>query len=313
MDENWDAVVIGGGAAGLSAALMLGRARRRTVVIDAGEPRNRFAAHMHGVLGHDGMDPAELLARGRAEVEAYGVVVRPGLVTGVEAYGDHVRVSLDDSDDLTGRALVVASGMVDELPPIDGLAPRWGRTVLHCPYCHGWEVRDARLGVIVTSPLGVHQAQLVRQWSPDVTVFTADGEQIDSEAAARLRSRGVRIVEDEAVALVGDGDELTGVRTASGEVVAIDACFVASVARPSEAFLAGLDLRRASNPMGEFIEVDATGRTSNPRVWAAGNVTNPGANVPVAVAAGTLAGAMANMALVEEDFDAAVDAQMSRG
>ncbi len=307
MDDDWDAIVIGGGAAGLAAALMLGRARRRTVVIDAGEPRNRFAAHMHGVLGHDGTDPAELLARGRAEVEAYGVVVRSGVVTQVEAHDDVVRVSLACGD-LTGRALVVASGMVDELPPIDGLAPRWGRTVLHCPYCHGWEVRDARLGVIVTSPLGLHQAQLVRQWSPDVTVFTAGGQRIDPESAARLRSRGVRIVEDEAVALIGDGDALTGVRTASGEVVGIDACFVASVARPSEAFLAGLDLRRASNPMGEFIEVDATGRTSNPRVWAAGNVTNPGANVPIAVAAGTLAGAMVNMALVEEDFDAAVAA-----
>lgn len=305
MEDTWDAIVVGGGAAGLAAALMLGRARRRTVLVDAGLPRNRFAAHMHGVVGMEGLDPAELLRRGRDEVAIYGVTVLDGTVAYADADADRVRVELADGAVLTARALIVATGLVDELPEIDGIRPRWGRTVLHCPYCHGWEVRDRRLGVIVTSALGLHQAQLVRQWSPDLTVFVAGDGLVDSESAARLASRGVRVIDDAAVALVGDGDELRAVRTASGAEIGIDAVFVAATARPADGFLAGLDLRRTTTPFGEFIEADPTGRTSNARVWAAGNVTNPGANVPIAIAAGTFAGAMVNMALVEEDFDAA--------
>ena len=305
MDENWDVIVVGGGAAGLAAALMLGRARRSTVVIDAGSPRNRFAAHMHGTLGMEGLDPEDLLRRGRSEVATYGVNVRSGTVTQADADADGVRVELADGAVLTARALVVTTGLVDELPAVEGLQRRWGRSVLHCPYCHGWEVRDARLGVILTSPLGVHQAQLVRQWSSDLTVFVADEQNLDARTAERLASRGVRVVREEVVALLGEGDDLTGVRTASGDIVDIDAVFIAATTRPSDAFLAGIELRRATTPMGEFVEVDATGRTSHPRIWAAGNVTNPGANVPMSIGAGTLVGAAVNAALVEEDFDAA--------
>lgn len=304
MDKGQDVVIVGGGAAGLSAALMLGRARRRTVVVDSGLPRNRFAAHMHGVLGHEGADPADLLRRGRSEVESYGVAIRSGVVGRAEALPREVRVHLDDGSVLAARALVVASGLVDELPPILGLAERWGTTVLHCPYCHGWEVRDRRIGVIVTSPLGTHQAQLVRQWSENLTVF-ADDALLDPRTADRLRARDVRIVTAPVVELLGEGDRLMAARTSTGEVVELDAVFVAAVARPSDGFLDGLDLRRTSNPMGEFLDVDDTGRTSNPRIWAAGNVTNPGANVTISVAAGTLVGGTVNLALVEEDFDAA--------
>ena len=170
--DVWDAIVAGGGPAGLSAALMLGRARRRVLVIDAGSPRNRFAAHMHGVLGQEGVAPGELLERGRAEAASYGVQFASASVEQVERRPGGLQVTASDGATRFTRALVVATGLRDELPGIPGLAERWGVTVLHCPYCHGWEVRDQHLGVLTTSPTGLHQAELIRQWSDRVTVFT---------------------------------------------------------------------------------------------------------------------------------------------
>ncbi|GAA1937851.1 NAD(P)/FAD-dependent oxidoreductase [Microbacterium aoyamense] len=299
--ETWDAIVIGGGAAGLSAAQMLGRSRRRTLVIDAGSPRNRFAAHMHGVLGQDGTAPLDLVARGRAELEAYGVAWREASVLRVDAHAAGVAVTFDDGSVENARALVVATGLTDELPDVPGLAERWGTSVLHCPYCHGWEVRGRRLGVLMVSPHQVHQAQLVRQWSDDVVVFAAIP--LDPAFEHRLRARGVEIVTDAVTALVGDGTALTGVALESGAVHPVDALFTMGAARPHDAFLAHLDLDRTETPVGSFLSVDATGRTSSPRIWAAGNVVNPMANVPLSMGAGALVGGAVNGALVEEDFD----------
>jgi len=170
MDTNsHDVVVIGGGAAGLSAALVLGRARRRVAVIDAGAPRNAPAAHMQGFLSRDGMPPAELLAAGRAEVASYGVELVAGHVVDIEP-GFTVRLA--GGPTLSARRILVATGVGDDLPDIPGVRERWGRDLLHCPYCHGWEVRDQPLGVLGTHPLSTQHAQLVRQWSGDVVYFT---------------------------------------------------------------------------------------------------------------------------------------------
>lgn len=306
MSETWDAVVIGGGPAGLSAALMLGRAGRRVLVVDAGRPRNRFAARMHGVLGHEGTPPGRLLERGRAEAAAYGVQFRYGTVQQVVESDDGLLVALGGADPERARAVVVASGISDELPDVPGLAERWGRTVLHCPYCHGWEVRDQRLGVLVTSPAGIHQAQLVRQWSDRVTVFTADP--LDPAVQRRLRSRGVEVVAERVVEVLGDGDGVSGVRTADGAVTAVDAIFTGGTPRPHDAFLAGLRLDRAESPFGQgsFLRVDPAGRTSHPRVWAVGNIVNPNANVPMSIGSGALTGGAVNGALVDEDFAVAL-------
>ncbi|GAB2556824.1 NAD(P)/FAD-dependent oxidoreductase [Leucobacter ruminantium] len=308
--RTWDTIVIGAGAAGLSAAQALGRSLRGTLVIDAGSPRNRFASHMHNVLGLDGTPPAELLARGRAEAERYGVAFREGSVLAVrdrpadEGSGSPARVlvELDGGDTLEARSLVVATGIADELPPIRGLARHWGTGVLHCPYCHGWEVRGRRLAVITTSPLGMHQARLLRQWTEDLTVFTAGLGELSDEARREFAARGVRLVPDPVTEVVaGDGAGIAAVRTASDEF-AVDAIFTASALVPHDGFLAELALDRAETPMGSFIAVDPTGRTSHPRVWAAGNVVAPAATVPVAMGAGAMAGAAVNAVLVEEDF-----------
>ncbi|EYT57024.1 methyltransferase type 12 [Dietzia sp. UCD-THP] len=325
--EHWDAIVVGGGAAGLSAALMLGRARRRVLVVDAGEPRNRFAAHMHGVLGHEGVDPLELLRRGREELRQYDVTVRSGSVTvvrdsGVDDAGSGdganggnaaLTVEFADAAPATARALVVASGQTDELPDIPGLRDYWGSSVLHCPYCHGWEVRGSRIAVLGTSAMSAHQAQLVRQWTDDLVFLTAGSGAPDAEVAARLRARGVRLEESPVTSVLSEDGRLTGVSLADGRQIALDAIFAAPTARPHDRFLDGLDLERTTSPLGTVLAVDQFGATSHPRIWAAGNVANPGATVPVSMAAGSMAGGMVNMMLVNEDFDAATLAHDATG
>ena len=302
-DTDWDAIILGGGAAGLATALMLGRALRRTLVIDVGSPRNRFASHMHGVLGHDGVPPQDLLARGRAEVARYGVEVRPGRAARVDVADGGVVVTLDDGGaPLTARALVLATGMTDVLPDVPGLAERWGSGVLHCPYCHGWEVRGQRLGVLAASPLSPHQAELVRQWSEHVTFFTAGlGGPLDEDVAARLRARGVALEEAAVAEVLGDGGAVTGVRLADGRVVELDALFTGAMAQPHDDVVAHLGLDRADTPVGSFLAVDAFGTTSAERIWAAGNVVDPGATVLMSSGAGARVGGMVNMALVADD------------
>jgi thioredoxin reductase/SAM-dependent methyltransferase len=304
MSEEWDVIVIGGGAAGLSAAQMLGRSRRRVLVIDAGLPRNHSAAHMHGVLGHDGKPPQELLEAGRAEARAYGVALADGRVTSLADEGERIRVHREDSSDDSARAIIIASGIRDELPAVPGLAEQWGRTVLHCPYCHGWEVAGRSLGVLATSAASLHQTELVRQLSDDVTVFGTTADQVGDDAAERLMARGVRIAHGAvtAVSPVANGLEVS---TDDGRTQVVTALFTAGSPVVELGFAEGLALQRADLP-GSPLAVDLVGATSHGRVFAAGNATAPWANVPVSMGAGSMAGAAANAMLVAEDFDRAV-------
>ncbi|MGO1318600.1 MAG: FAD-dependent oxidoreductase [Cellulomonadaceae bacterium] len=307
MQQNsWDVIIGGGGPAGLSAALLLGRSRRRVLVIDAGSPRNRFAAHMHGVLGQEGLPPGELLDRGRAEAAGYGVEFVSESLERVERHGDVLRVVTTDGSLRSTRALVVATGLRDELPDVPGIAERWGTTVLHCPYCHGWEVRDQHLGVLTTSPLGLHQAELVRQWSDRVTVFTAGLGPLPAETEQRLRARGIDLEPARVTEVLGEGSAIAAVRLEDGREVAVDAIFTAGRLLPHDDFLAPLGLARNDSPAGSLLAVDATGRTSDKRVWAIGNVVNPMANVPMSIGAGAFTGGAVNGALVAWDVDAAV-------
>lgn len=305
---TWDSIIIGGGIAGLSAAQMLGRARRRTLVIDGGEPRNRFAAHMHGVLGHDNTPPLELLDKGRAELERYGVEVRSGWVTDVTDEGPTLRVATSDGE-LSTRSLLLATGITDALPDIPGLAERWGTAVIHCPYCHGWEVRDQRLGVLITTPLFAHLGHMVRQWSDSVTVFAQSPDFLDADARAGFAARGTVVVDSPVAEIRGDGTDISVVVTEDGSAYAIDALFAGGTPTPHDHALATLGLERDDTPWGStLIRREPDGATSHPRVWAAGNVVDPMANVPVSMSAGSVAGARINAFLVTEDVEAAVAA-----
>lgn len=309
---HYDAIIIGSGAAGLSAAQALGRSLRRTLVIDAGAPRNRFATHMHNVLGHDGTPPLELVAKGRAEAERYGVEFRSTAVTGVRDIAGGLAVTVEDPEraatatELTTRALIVATGARDVLPDVPGLAECWGSTVLHCPYCHGWEVRGERLGVLALSPASLHQARLIRQWSERVTVFGAALGELDPHTLREFQARNIELVVDPVAAVEGEAGRVTGVRTENGDRYEIDALFTGAPVVPRDEFLASLELDRVETPQGSVLAVNPAGQTSHPRIWAVGNVVAPTATVPIVMGAGAMAGGMVNFALIEEDFANAV-------
>ncbi|WP_455361079.1 NAD(P)/FAD-dependent oxidoreductase [Streptomyces sp. SYSU K21746] len=314
LKDGYDVVVFGGGAAGLSGALMLARARRTVVVLDAGAPRNAPAGGVHGLLARDGIRPAELLERGRAEVRRYGGHVVSGEVTTAVREAEGVTVALADGRTVRARRVLVATGLVDELPDVPGLRARWGRDVVHCPYCHGWEIRDRAIGVLATGPLSVHQALLFRQWSDDVTFFSHTMPPPAGEQAEQLAARGIRVVDGEVASLEIVEDRLVGVRLSDGTVVSREALAVSPRMAARAGFLAALGLRPAEHPSGagEYIPAEATGRTEAPGVWVAGNVTDLAAQVGAAAAAGATAAAQINADLVAEETRRAVAAHRGR-
>ncbi|MEU8455584.1 NAD(P)/FAD-dependent oxidoreductase [Streptomyces griseoaurantiacus] len=320
--DRYEVLVVGGGAAGLSAGLVLGRARRRTLVVDAGEPRNAPAAHMQGYLSRDGMPPAELLAAGRAEIARYGTVeLVTDRVVDLARDGAEGGAPLGFTAHLAGgrtvraRRVLVATGLKDELPPVPGVAERWGRDVLHCPYCHGWEVRDEAFGVLATSPMSVHQALLVSHWSKDTTLFLNGVAEADlsDEELRRLAAAGVDVVPGGVAGLVVEDDRITGVRLADGSVHARSVVFVASRMVPRTGLLEKLGAELRETPVGACPVVDETGRTTVPGVWAAGNATLVAQQVVNAASTGYTAAAAVNAELVFEDIDARVGVTRTGG
>ncbi|GAA3141614.1 hypothetical protein GCM10010486_04540 [Nonomuraea roseoviolacea subsp. carminata] len=392
-DEVYDVVVVGGGPAGLSGALALARARRSVLVVDAGEPRNAPARHMHNYLGRDATPPRDLLADGRDEVTRYGGEVVTGRVahvarhdavsaappsvgsppmgspsvgspsvgspsvgspddagsrdTGIKEAAPHTAaphetaphaaaphetephtaaaheagsrdggfvVTLDGGRRVRARRLLVATGLTDELPDVPGLAERWGRDVLSCPYCHGWEVRDRRIGVLAGGPVATHLAHLWRQWSPHVLLLPlGEAPAPGSEEAEALAARGVVVVEEPVAAVEVSDDRLTGVRLVTGEVVELDVVVVGARLTARAEVLEPLGLKPVEIEMGgqvvgDRIPADHTGATAEPGVWVAGNVADAGAQVLTSAAAGLSAAAAINADLVAEDRRAAVEA-----
>ncbi|MET9012464.1 NAD(P)/FAD-dependent oxidoreductase [Streptomyces olivaceoviridis] len=306
MTENngYEVVVVGGGAAGLSAALVLGRSRRRTLVVDAGEPRNAPSAHMQGYLSRDGMSPAEFLAVGREEIARYGVELVRDRVVDVAREGDFAAV-LASGRTVRARHLVVATGLKDELPPVPGLAERFGRDVVHCPYCHGWEVRDLPTGVLATSPLSVHQALMATQWSKDVRLFLheVDEAELTDQDLRRLATAGVTVVPGEVAGLVTADDRLTGVRLADGTVHERDVLYAAPRAVPRNDLLIRLGAELRETPFGSYPVIDERGLTTVPGLWAAGNASGFAEQVINAASRGYRAGAAINGELLMADLD----------
>jgi thioredoxin reductase len=297
--KDYDVVVVGGGAAGLSAALVLARARRTVALVDAGAPRNAPAAHMHGFLSRDGMSPRDLLAVGRAEVSGYGGSLIDDTVVGVEP-GFHVRLA--NASPMGARRVLVATGLRDELPDISGVGERWGRDLLHCPYCHGYEVRDQPLGVLGGTPEAVQHALLVRQWSPDVILFPHT-DAVGPEQREQLTARGVRVVEGTVARLVVDHDQLQGVELGGGTVIPRAAVFVRPRFVPNADLLTGLGCEL--DELGWVVH-DPVGRTSVAGVWVAGNAADPRAQVISAAGQGSAAAIALNADLVDEDVERAL-------
>ena len=308
---TYDVAVVGSGPAGLSGALTLGRARRSVLVIDGGEPRNAPATGIHGFLTRDGISPAAFIEAGLAEVRAYGVQLRTGQVTAVTREDDGFIVTIDGSGTVGARRLLVATGLTDELPDIPGVRERWGRDVIHCPYCHGWEVRDRAIGILGTGAMAVHGALLFRQWSADVILFQHTAPTLSREEAEQLAARGIRVVEGEVASLEIMDDQLTGVRLRSGEVISRQAVVVAPRFTANIDVLATLGLQPDEMRMGDVvvgthIAADKGGATSVPGVWVAGNVSDLVAQVITSAAAGAWTGAQINADLIAEDTRHAV-------
>ena len=306
--QNFDVVVIGGGAAGLNGALMLARARRSVAVIDSGQPRNAPAAGVHGFITRDGIPPAELVRIGQDEVRGYGGTIVAGDVRTVRKVDDGFAVVLADGSEYGARRILVTSGLIDELPEIDGLAERFGRDVLHCPYCHGWEVRDQPIAVVATSAFAAHQALMFRQWSPNITLLFNDSYQPSDDEAEQFAARGIAVVEGRIGSVSVENDAVTGVRLADGTHVAATALTVMPRVGVRAGFLTDLGLSTTPHEMGigDFLATDAMGLTSVPGVWAAGNVADPMTQVGAAAAAGARAATVINADLTTEETQLAV-------
>jgi thioredoxin reductase len=295
-NETYDVAVIGGGAGGLSAALVLGRARRRVIVIDARMPRNAPAEHMHGFLSRDGMPPFDLLEAGRVEVRRYGGQILEDRVVEAKA-GFALRLA--SGRVVEARRILLATGAVDDLPDVSGARERWGRDFLHCPYCHGWEVRDQAIGVLGS----VEHAHLLRQWSHDVMLF-AHTNAVTKDECAGLEARGIAVVDGVIERLVVTDDRLRAIQLSDGRNVPRDALFMRPQLRPhADGLTAALGCKL--QPEG-LVATDADGRTSVPGVWAAGNAANPRAQVITAAGEGSAVAIAINTELVADDLDRAI-------
>jgi thioredoxin reductase len=305
MDIGWDCIVVGGGAAGLSAGLVLGRARRRTLVVDAGNQSNRPAHGIGGLLGHDGRSPAELYDIGRGELAAYpSVEVRTGVVVSAERCADGFVIELADGRRERTRRVLLAVGMQYRPPSLPGLAELWGRSVFHCPFCHGWEVRDQPLGVLANGERAVHASLLLRGWSDDVMLLTDGGAELDHDDRDRLASAGIPVDERPVAELASRDGELAAVVFRDGTRLERSGLLVATTLhqRSQLAEQLGVGFGKPTPVAENPVVVDALCRTTAPGVFAAGDISAQMPQVASAIATGSLAAASVVQSLLAEDI-----------
>lgn len=309
MTKTWDCIVVGGGAAGLSAALVLGRARRQTLLIDAGGQSNLPAHGIGGLLGSDGRAAPDFYAAGRAEIAAYpSVELRDGTVAGgAPLEGGGYELELADGRRERAKRVLLAGGMDYRAPELPGVAERWGRSVFHCPFCHGWEVRERPLAVLDRGPSALHRAQLLRAWSDEVTVLTNGPSELEEETVARLARAGVRVDERPVAELVGPGSELTAVRFADGSELACGGLLVPVTLhqRTRLAEQLGAVLADAGPLAADAVAVDQQFRSGESGIFAAGDTAGTMPSVANSVSSGASAAAMLVGSLMEEELAAA--------
>ena len=298
---HYDVIIIGGSFAGLSAALYLARARRSVCIVDAGKPRNRFAEHSHGFLSRDGSDPRALLAAARAQVSEYpSVTFLHGLAIDASMEAGRCYVAMDSGEVLTSSKLLLAYGISDKLPAIQGLAERWGKSAFHCPYCHGYEFSGQNLGVLNLSPMSAHQAILISEWGP-TTYFLNGAPPVDQDLRKHLAGRQIAVETAPVVALVGSGTSLSGIHLEDGQVRTIDALFLAPPTYLNSPIAEQLGCEIDEGPLGTTVRTDDTKMTSITDVYAAGDITRSAHNITFACADGVMAAMAMHRSLV---FDA---------
>ncbi len=296
-------VIIGGSFAGLAAALQLGRARRHVVIVDTGLPRNRFANHSHGFLTQDGQPPKKILEHALDQLKRYPTVkLINGEAMSAVSKDDLFEISIRGQDTLLTRRLILAYGVRDELPTLSGLKERWGKTVFHCPYCHGYEVKDLPLGVYGKGPSAVHQSIMLKDWSDKVTLFLTDPSSLSVEERERIKKRGVLIIETPAKQLLGSGTDLQAIELANGTKMPIRGLLIAPTYRPSANLHESLGCETTELPNGKYLKVDDLKKTSVNGVYAAGDLARPMHSVTFAVADGSLAGSACHQSMLAEDW-----------
>ncbi|WP_428001017.1 NAD(P)/FAD-dependent oxidoreductase [Acidovorax sp.] len=292
---HYDAIVIGGSYAGLAAATQLARARRGVLVVDAGQRRNRFAEHSHGFLTQDGTPAADIAAQGRAQLMAYPRVEwREGKVTAAERAGQGFRVEVNGLPDaIEARRLVLATGVIDHLPEVPGLAERWGRHVFHCPYCHGYELNQGRIGALGVSPFSMHVALMLPDWG-QATFFLNGAFEPDADQLAQLQARGVVLERG----LIDRIEGAMDIVMRDGRVIAQDGLFTLTRVEVASPIAHALGCEFEDGPLGRTIKTDAMKATTVPGVYACGDAARQGGSLPLVVGDGTLAGAATHQSLI---------------
>jgi thioredoxin reductase len=284
-----DVIIVGGSFAGLTAAMQLGRARRKVTVLDTGLNRNRYAAHAHNILGHDGTPPSDLLAFARAQVAQYPTVALVNAkAVSVSGEPDNFVVAIENGKAISGRRLILSYGIVDEFPAIPGFAECWGHTVIHCPFCHGYEVAGTRWGLVYSSPMSLHGSVLYANWTDDITLFL-DGHDIIDEERHKLEKRGVKLIDGKLTTIHHEAGRVTGVSIEGGQVIALEALYAHPRNRPSADLHAQLGLEMKDTPTGTMIAVGDMQLTSRPGIYAAGDLTTGMHSVTFASNTGSLA------------------------
>ncbi|WP_300601877.1 NAD(P)/FAD-dependent oxidoreductase [Niabella sp.] len=298
--NHFDVVIIGGSYAGLSAAMALGRSLKNVLVLDSGTPCNATTPHSHNFLTQDGKPPAEIAALARQQVARYHTVqFRTDLATSVTISGNHFIVSTHSGNRFHGRKLILATGIKDLLPAIKGVADCWGKSVIHCPYCHGYEFRNHKTGILANGPIALHFAALVRNLTSDLTVLTNGAAQFTTEELQQLQQRNIAVVQTEINALQQTGGQLQQVLFTDGTAIPLQALYARVPFEQQTSLPAALGC--AFTEQGH-IQADAFQKTTVPGVFACGDAVSPMRSVANAVAGGNLAGAMANHELSQEDF-----------
>jgi len=294
-----DVIIIGGSFAGLAAALQLGRARRKVTVLDTGLPRNRFAGHSHGLLGHDHKPPLDILAEARKQLARYPAIKL------VNARADGITGAIDDFSVLTGdgetlkaRRLILSYGVADQMPNVPGFAESWGTSIVPCPYCDGFEVADRHWGVVWSGPQSHNQVRLFLDWTDTLTVF-ADGHDIPPDIRADLALRKVRVVDGRIIEIAHQKGHISTVNLDTHRNLAVDVLFAQPRNKPSASLHASLGLATVDTPTGIVLKVDERRQTSMPGIYAAGDLATPFLpSVTQASSQGAMAGIFAQQSML---------------